>query len=105
MKVYVMCYGGYPIAVYSRKKKMLESYVKRCKKYREEIIKDLENALQNIFRDEYSQDPMSKIEKSAMREILNLFLNKEYDSSPFSLSELSECIDPDYSFDSFEIDK
>ena len=102
MKVYLMHYSAYCIGVYSRKKKLLAAFVKRCKKYRDEIIKDLENALQGNYRSDY--DCMMKIDKGAIQEILNLFQGEEYDSSQFSFQELSECTDCDYYFTTLEMD-
>ena len=97
MKVYLIDYAGHCVGVYSRKKKLLEAYVRKCKKYREEIIKDLKNADGN--------DYMKNVERTAITEILNLFQGEEYDSSQFTLDELSKCTDSDYSFRSLEIDE
>ena len=102
MKVYLIEYAGYSVGVYSRKKKLLEAYVRKCKKYREEIIQDLKDALNDIYRHE--NDCMKNVERTAILEILNLFQGEEYDSSQFSLEELSKCTDSDYSFRSFEMD-
>ena len=94
MKVYLIDYGRHCVGVYSRKKKLMEAYVRKCKKYREEIIKDLKDTL---------NDSMN-VERTAVLEILNLFQGEEYDSSEFSLEELSKCTDSDYSFRSLEMD-
>ncbi len=102
MKVYVINHGGYTIGVYSRKKKMLEAYVKKCQEYKKEIIQCLEDAIQGIFRDEY--DDMRKISKETILQILNLFQGRLYDSSKFSFDELTECTGWDYTFISCEID-
>ena len=98
-----MNYGARTIGVYSRKKKLFEAYVKRCRKYKEKIVEDLENALKDVFRGEY--DSMKEISKDAIYEILNLFQNYEYDSSKFTYEELAECTDCDYTFRSFIIDE
>ena len=102
MKVYLMNYGGTCIGVYSRKKKLLQAYMKKCKKYREDIITDLQNAVQGIYRGEY--DCMRDLDKNAIIEILNLFNGNEYDSSQFSFLDLSNSTHSDYSFCSMEMD-
>ena len=101
MKVYIMNYSGYPVGVFSRKKKLLEAYVRRCEKHREEIVKDLENALQGIYRSKY--DILMDMDQSVMLKILRLFQG-EYDSSHISFEDLSNCTDSDYTFCSLEMD-
>ena len=103
MKVYIIDYAGHCVGVYSRKKKLLEAYVRKCKKYKEEIIKDLKDAVTNIYTDE--NNFMKNVERTTISEILNLFQGEEYDSSQFSLEELSKCTDSDYTFRSLEMDK
>jgi hypothetical protein len=101
MMVYIINYAGSCIGVYSRKKKMLEAFVKKCKKYRDKIVEELKDTLEGRCENEY----IEKIDKSAIREILNLFQGEDYDSSLFSFEELSECTDADYSFDTLKMDE